>query len=58
MEKFAAYRNHPGGFWVASTKPAAAREVLTGTVPLEEVASVSVMTDGATRLVDLFGLRT
>lgn len=58
VEKFAAYRNQPGGFWVASTKPAAAREALTGAVPLDDVASVSVMTDGATRLVDLFGLHT
>lgn len=58
VEKFAAYRNQPGGFWVASTKPTAAREAITGAVPLDELASVSVMTDGATRLVDLFGLHT
>ncbi|MEO3785551.1 protein phosphatase 2C domain-containing protein [Actinocorallia sp. B10E7] len=58
VEKFAAYRNRPGGFWVAGTDPAAAREAVTGSLPLAEVLSVSVMTDGATRLVDLFGLRT
>ena len=58
VEKFAAYRNQPGGFWVACTKPAAAREAVTGTLPLDDVASVSVMTDGATRLIDLFELKT
>jgi len=57
-EKIAAYRNRPDGFWVACTDPAAARQALTGSLPLDEVRSVSVMTDGASRLVDLFGLRS
>ncbi len=57
-EKFAAWRNRPGGFWVAGTDPAAAREAVTGTVPLQEVTSVSALTDGATRLTDLFALHT
>ncbi|WP_232835298.1 protein phosphatase 2C domain-containing protein [Actinocorallia populi] len=58
VEKFAAYRNRTEGFWVASTQPAAAREAVTGALPLADVVSVSAMTDGATRLVDLFGLCT
>ena len=50
------YRNQPGGFWVASTSPAAAREALTGSLPLADVAAVALLTDGATRIVDVFGL--
>jgi len=47
--------NRTGGFWVAATDPAAAREALTGTVPVAGVAGVLLATDGATRLVD-FGV--
>jgi hypothetical protein len=50
------YRNQPGGFWVASTSPGAAREALTGSLPLTDVAAVALLTDGATRIVDVFGL--
>lgn len=51
----AALRNAPGGFWVASTEPAAAAEALTGSVPRSALDAVLVCTDGATRLVELFG---
>ncbi|MEU6036941.1 protein phosphatase 2C domain-containing protein [Actinomadura sp. NPDC047616] len=56
VERLAAYRNQPGGFWVASTKPEAADEALVGTVPLDDLDAVAVLSDGATRLVDRFGL--
>lgn len=48
-------RNQPGGFWVASTLPAAAYEALSGTTPREQVASVAVMTDGASRYAERYG---
>lgn len=48
------YRNRDGGFWVASTAPAAAGHALTGCVPLAELRSFSLLSDGATRLADLF----
>ena len=51
----AARRNQPGGFWVASTDPGAAREALTGTLPREAVGSALACTDGVSRLVDHFG---
>jgi hypothetical protein len=51
----ARQRNAPGGFWVASTDPAAADQALTGTVRLDEVRRAAVLTDGAARLVDRFG---
>jgi hypothetical protein len=44
--------NRPGGFWVAATDPAAAREALTGTTPVAGVDGVLLATDGATRLVE------
>jgi hypothetical protein len=48
-------RNHPGGFWVASTDPDAAGHALTGTLPKTEVGSAFACTDGVSRLVDHFG---
>jgi hypothetical protein len=56
VEKFARLRNRPGGFWVASTNPAAARQALTGSIPLADVTAVTLLSDGATRLVDRFDL--
>ena len=48
-------RNRPGGFWVASTKPEAAREALTGAVPVTDLDGVLVCTDGVHRLVEWYG---
>jgi hypothetical protein len=50
------HRNHPGGFWVASTDPAAAQHALTDTAPRDGLRRAAVLSDGATRLVDRFGL--
>lgn len=52
------YRNREGGYWVASTDPAAADHALTGSVPLTELRSFALLSDGATRLADRFGLLT
>ncbi|MFF3633300.1 integrase [Streptomyces sp. NPDC002250] len=49
-------RNRPDGFWIAGPDPRAAEHALTGTAPLESLASVTLMSDGATRLVDRFEL--
>ncbi|MEW2046056.1 integrase [Streptomyces sp. NPDC005476] len=51
-------RNRPGGFWIAGPDPQAAEHALTGAVPLESLASVTLLSDGATRLVDSFQLAT
>lgn len=51
----ARLRNDPGGFWVASTDPGAARHALTGSIPIHAVRRVMVLTDGAGRLVERFG---
>lgn len=56
MEALRASRNRPGGFWVASVEPAAAEHALTGSVPVEALTSVAVLSDGASRLADRFGV--
>lgn len=48
-------RNQPGGFWVASTKPEAAYEAVQGACELADDSSVLLLTDGVTRLVELYG---
>jgi hypothetical protein len=50
------YRNRPGGHWVASACPEAAEHAVTGSTPRSSVRRAAVLTDGASRLVDLFGL--
>ncbi|MEU8263149.1 hypothetical protein AB0C02_21275 [Micromonospora sp. NPDC048999] len=58
VETLRAYRNRPGGFWVAATNPAAAYEALTGRVDKTRVESLLLLSDGASRPVDRFGLST
>ncbi|MEU5632776.1 protein phosphatase 2C domain-containing protein [Streptomyces rishiriensis] len=52
------FRNKPGGFWIAGPEPRAAEHALTGASPLESLTSVTLMSDGATRLVDRFQVAT
>ena len=47
-------RNSDDGFWVASTSPEAAKHALTGSVPKPPVRSITLLTDGAYRLVERF----
>ncbi|GGS92464.1 protein phosphatase 2C domain-containing protein [Streptomyces chromofuscus] len=56
QDALTSLRNRPGGFWIAGPDPLAAEHALTGTVPLDSLASVALLSDGATRLVDRFGL--
>ncbi|MBP2474003.1 hypothetical protein JOF53_002875 [Crossiella equi] len=56
IEAMRNHRNRPDGFWVASTDPDAATEAVTGSVPADEVRSLALLSDGATRLVDSFAL--
>ncbi len=58
IESLRAHRNRPGGFWVASAEPDAAAEALTGTVPRDQVRAAALLSDGASRLVDRFGVAT
>ncbi|MFI7510546.1 hypothetical protein ACIBSS_27380 [Micromonospora aurantiaca] len=58
VETLRAYRNHPGGFWVAAADPQAASEALTGEVDKRRVESLLLLSDGASRPADRFGLMT
>jgi len=51
-----AHRNQPGGFWVASSRADAADQAVTGAVPLPDLRTVSLLSDGASWLVDTFGV--
>jgi hypothetical protein len=51
-----AVRNTPGGFWVAAADPAVADYAVTGSCPVSRVESALLVSDGASRLTDLFGL--
>jgi hypothetical protein len=53
-----AHRNRPGGFWVASTNPQAGYESPTGSVAADLVRLAALLTDGASRIVDLYGVHT
>lgn len=57
-EALTGLRNRPGGFWIAGPDPRAAEHAFTGAVPVASLASVTLLSDGATRLVDLFKLAT
>ena len=48
-------RNQAGGFWVASTAPEAAYEAVRGVCEIASDSSVLLLTDGVTRLVELYG---
>ena len=47
-------RNHPDGYWIAAGDPVAARHALIGTVPVESIRRAVLMSDGASRIVDVF----
>ncbi|WP_405826068.1 integrase [Streptomyces sp. NBC_00838] len=49
-------RNRPGGFWVAKDDPRAADEALTGSCPVPGLTGAALLSNGASRRVDLFGL--
>lgn len=54
IETMLAYRNRPGGFWVAAASPEAAYHALTDEIDLP--TSALLVSDGAARVVDRFGL--
>ncbi|WP_406389756.1 integrase [Streptomyces sp. NBC_00887] len=51
-----ANRNRPGGFWVARNDPRAADEAVTGSCPLRGLTAAALLSNGASRIVDRFGL--
>jgi protein phosphatase 2C-like protein len=57
VEIVSQLRNAPGGFWVASTSPEAAKQALTGSVVRDRIDCIGLFTDGASRLAERHGLR-
>ncbi|MCW6006407.1 hypothetical protein K1W54_17760 [Micromonospora sp. CPCC 205371] len=51
-----ANRNRPGGYWVAKEDPRAAAEAITGSCSLAELTGAALLSNGASRIVDRFGL--
>lgn len=47
-------RNVPNGYWVAQADAAAAEYALTKTWPQTDIRRLAVLTDGASRMVDVF----
>lgn len=51
-----AQRNEPGGYWIAKDDPRAASEAVTGSRPIRDLAGAALLSNGASRIVDRFGL--
>jgi hypothetical protein len=51
-------KNTPGGYWVASADPGAAHRALRGSTALADVRAAVLLSDGASRLTEVFGLAT
>lgn len=58
VESLRAQRNQPGGYWIAKDDPAAAAEAVVGTADLSVVTGAAVLSNGAARLVDPYGVMT
>ncbi|WP_019632660.1 protein phosphatase 2C domain-containing protein [Actinomadura atramentaria] len=56
VETVRRLRNQEGGFWVAAARPEAAFRALTGTAG--NVRRAALLSDGASRLVEVFGVLT
>lgn len=54
VESLRDYRNREGGYWVASAQPEAADQAMTNSLPNDQVRRLAVLSDGASRPVDLF----
>ncbi|MFE3945018.1 integrase [Streptomyces sp. NPDC059118] len=56
LRELRANRNQPGGFWVAKDDPRAADEAITGSCPVSELTGATLLSNGASRIVDRFRL--
>ncbi|MGY0006118.1 hypothetical protein [Micromonospora sp. I033] len=56
VEALRARRNQPGGYWLAKDDPRAAEEAVTGSRPLHDLAAVALLSNGASRIVNPYGL--
>jgi hypothetical protein len=55
-EALRALRNQPGGYWIAKDDPEAAEQAVAGSIALEQLDGVALLSNGAGRIVDPYGL--
>jgi hypothetical protein len=58
VDEFRARRNQPGGYWIAKDDPQAATYAVTGSAALASLVGGAVLSNGASRIVDPYGLAT
>jgi hypothetical protein len=51
-----ARRNQPGGYWIAKDDPDAAAHAVTGSEPVSDLVGAALLSNGASRVVDPYGL--
>ncbi len=56
VEALRSQRNRPGGFWVAAADPSVVTEAITGQHQVDGLHSATLLSDGASRICDLYGL--
>lgn len=56
VEALRARRNQPGGYWIAKDDPQAAAEAVTGSRSLDDLTGVALLSNGASRIVDPYGV--
>jgi hypothetical protein len=56
IEALRARRNQPGGYWIAKDDPRAAEEALTGSIPACNLSGAALLSNGASRIVEPYGL--
>lgn len=56
IEMLRARRNQPGGYWIAKDDPSAAAEAVAGRLPLGDVTATALLSNGASRVFDPYGL--
>lgn len=56
LAELRSHRNQPGGFWLAKDDPRAAAEAITGSCPIPELNAATLLSNGASRIVDRFQL--
>ncbi len=56
IEAVRARRNQPGGYWIAKDDPGTAAQARTGSFPLRDLSGAALLSNGASRIVDPYGL--
>ena len=56
IDALRARRNQPGGYWIAKDDPSVVAEAVTGSQPLDELNSIALLSNGASRIVGPYDL--